>query len=88
MFRLMSPAHLRCCADVTGDEAFLRDKAWPVLSGVAEWVKSRVTKRRGKYEISCLNGYRRAQIALRQRRYSQIFRHEPFCLTLSPLLSD
>jgi hypothetical protein len=39
------------CADVTGDDAFLRDKAWPVLSGVAEWIKSRVTKRRGKYEI-------------------------------------
>src|ERR1700709_360728 len=33
------------CADVTGDDAVLRDKAWPVLSGVAEWTKSRVTKR-------------------------------------------
>jgi hypothetical protein len=39
------------CADVTGDEAFLREKAWPVLTGVAEWIKSRVTKRRGRYEI-------------------------------------
>jgi trehalose/maltose hydrolase-like predicted phosphorylase len=39
------------CADVTGDQAFLQEKAWPVLSGVAEWIKSRVTKRRGKYEI-------------------------------------
>jgi len=39
------------CADVTGSDAFLRHKAWPVLSGVAEWIKSRVTKRRGKYEI-------------------------------------
>ena len=44
------------CADVTGDEAFLRDKAWPVLSGVAEWVKSRVTKRLGKYEIRASMG--------------------------------
>ena len=44
------------CADVTGDDAFLRDKAWPVLSGVAEWVKSRVTKRRGKYEIRASMG--------------------------------
>jgi trehalose/maltose hydrolase-like predicted phosphorylase len=43
-------------ADVTGDEAFLRDKAWPVLSGVAEWIKSRVTKRRGKYEIRASMG--------------------------------
>jgi trehalose/maltose hydrolase-like predicted phosphorylase len=43
-------------ADVTSDEAFLLDKAWPVLSGVAEWVKSRVTKRRGKYEIRASMG--------------------------------
>jgi protein-glucosylgalactosylhydroxylysine glucosidase len=39
------------CADVTGSQAFLQEKAWPVLSGVAEWIKSRVTRRRGKYEI-------------------------------------
>lgn len=39
------------CANVTGGDAFLRDKAWPVLSGVAEWIKSRVSKRRGRYEI-------------------------------------
>ena len=44
------------CADVTGSDAFLRDKAWPVLSGVAEWIKSRVTKRRGKYEIRASMG--------------------------------
>ncbi|HEX2654168.1 MAG TPA: hypothetical protein VHN11_11025, partial [Xanthobacteraceae bacterium] len=43
-------------ADVTGDEGFLREKAWPVLSGVAEWVKSRVTKRRGRYEIQTSMG--------------------------------
>ncbi|MBV8426946.1 MAG: glycoside hydrolase family 65 protein [Hyphomicrobiales bacterium] len=39
------------CADVTGSDAFLRDKAWPVLSGVAEWIKSRVSQRRGRFEI-------------------------------------
>jgi trehalose/maltose hydrolase-like predicted phosphorylase len=44
------------CAHVTGDDAFLRDHAWPVLSGVAEWVKSRVTKRRGKYDIRASMG--------------------------------
>jgi protein-glucosylgalactosylhydroxylysine glucosidase len=44
------------CADVIGDDEFLRDKAWPVLSGVAEWVKSRVTKGRGKYEIRASMG--------------------------------
>ena len=31
-------------ADATGDEEFLRTKAWPVLSGVAEWLTSRVTR--------------------------------------------
>ena len=44
------------CADVTGDNAFLREKAWPVLSGVAEWIKSRVTKGRGKFEIRASMG--------------------------------
>ena len=52
---LISPA-FALCTDVTGDDALLRDKAWPVLSGVAEWVKSRVTKRRGKYEIRASMG--------------------------------
>src|SRR5947209_1313621 len=31
-------------ADVTGDLEYLREKAWPVLSGVANWITSRVTK--------------------------------------------
>ena len=43
-------------AEVTGDEVFLQDKAWPVLAGVAEWIKSWVTKRRGKYEIRASMG--------------------------------
>jgi hypothetical protein len=38
-------------ADVAGNEAFLRDKAWPVLVGVAEWIKSRVIKSARGYEI-------------------------------------
>lgn len=29
-------------ADATGDRAFLDEKAWPVLSGVADWIVSRV----------------------------------------------
>ena len=61
------------CADVTGDEAFLRDKAWPVLSGVAEWVKSRVTKWRGKYEIRASMGIAERKIALRQRDIHEYF---------------
>ncbi|QTC93343.1 glycoside hydrolase family 65 protein [Brevundimonas goettingensis] len=31
-------------ADVTGDEAFLKEAAWPVLSGVADWIVSRLTR--------------------------------------------
>ncbi len=30
-------------ADATGDFNFLNDKAWPVLSGVADWIVGRVT---------------------------------------------
>jgi len=38
-------------ADVTGDLEFLRTKAWPVLSGVAEWLTSRVTPTAKGYDI-------------------------------------
>jgi trehalose/maltose hydrolase-like predicted phosphorylase len=43
-------------ADVTGDPAFLRDKAWPVLAGVAEWIKSRVVESARGYEIRASMG--------------------------------
>jgi hypothetical protein len=35
----------------TGDGNFLRDKAWPVLSGVADWLTSRVHRGRKGWEI-------------------------------------
>lgn len=38
-------------ADATGDGLFLRDKAWPVLQGVAEWLEDRVDPVRGGYEF-------------------------------------
>lgn len=38
-------------ADVTGDERFLRERAAPVLAGVADWIESRVTKTARGYEI-------------------------------------
>jgi trehalose/maltose hydrolase-like predicted phosphorylase len=38
-------------ADASGDERFLRERAWPVLAGVAEWLESRVTGTRRGYEI-------------------------------------
>lgn len=38
-------------SDTTGDRRFLRDKAWPVISGVADWIVSRVAKTERGYEI-------------------------------------
>jgi trehalose/maltose hydrolase-like predicted phosphorylase len=38
-------------ADVTGDLEFLRTQAWPVLSGVADWLDSRVTPTAKGYDI-------------------------------------
>ena len=43
-------------ADVTGDEEFLRERAWPVLSGVAEWITSRAVKTRNGYEVRASMG--------------------------------
>lgn len=38
-------------ADVTGDEAFLVEDAWPVLSGVADWIVSRTTRTKRGLEV-------------------------------------
>ncbi len=38
-------------ADVTGDRDFLKSRAWPVLSGVATWLETRVTATGRGYEI-------------------------------------
>ncbi len=38
-------------SNVTGDERFLLEKAWPVLAGVSEWIKSRVTRGENGFEI-------------------------------------
>lgn len=38
-------------ADVTGDQAFLNEDAWPVLSGVADWIVSRTTRTSRGLEI-------------------------------------
>jgi hypothetical protein len=35
----------------TGDRKFARDEAWPVLSGVADWIESRVERTERGYEI-------------------------------------
>ncbi len=41
---------------VTGDLEFLREKAWPVLSGVADWIASRGTHNERGYEIRAAMG--------------------------------
>lgn len=38
-------------ADVTGDQAFLNEDAWPMLSGVADWIVSRATQTKRGLEI-------------------------------------
>ena len=38
-------------AQASGNGNFLRDKAWPVLSGVADWIASRAHKSRAGWEI-------------------------------------
>jgi trehalose/maltose hydrolase-like predicted phosphorylase len=43
-------------SQVTGDRAFEQDAAWPVVSGVAEWLVSRTTRTRRGAEIVGVNG--------------------------------
>jgi trehalose/maltose hydrolase-like predicted phosphorylase len=43
-------------ADITGDQAFLTDCAWPVLCGVADWIVSRVTRTPRGFEMLCVMG--------------------------------
>ena len=43
-------------AAVTGDLEFLRERAWPVLSGVANWVVSRVIETERGFEIRAAMG--------------------------------
>jgi len=41
---------------VTGDVEYLREKCWPILSGVANWITSRVKKTERGYEIKAAMG--------------------------------
>lgn len=43
-------------ADATGDKAFLDEDAWPVLSGVADWIISRATRTGRGLEIQRSTG--------------------------------
>jgi hypothetical protein len=43
-------------AHATGDEWFLREQAWPVLRGVADWITDRAERTKRGYEIRCAMG--------------------------------
>ncbi len=43
-------------SSVTGDLEYLREKSWPILSGVANWILSRVAKTDRGYEIKAAMG--------------------------------
>ena len=43
-------------ARVSGDTDFLREMAWPVMRGVAEWIESRVEQTERGYEILHITG--------------------------------
>jgi hypothetical protein len=43
-------------SSVTGDLEYLREKSWPILSGVANWILSRVKKTARGYEIKAAMG--------------------------------
>ena len=55
-------------AHATGDEHFLREQAWPVLAGVAEWITSRVTRTERGYEIRASMGIAEREQTDRQWR--------------------
>ncbi len=43
-------------ARLHNDDIFIREKAWPIISGVCRWIESRVTKTQRGYEIFHITG--------------------------------
>jgi hypothetical protein len=56
----------------TGDEYFLREQAWPVLHGVAEWICSRVLKTERGYEIRQVIGIDEGAVGVPNNAYTNI----------------
>jgi len=59
-------------ADVTGAREFRRDKAWPVLSGVADWIVSRVHHGPEGYEIRASMGIAERQAPVDNAAFSNM----------------
>jgi protein-glucosylgalactosylhydroxylysine glucosidase len=59
-------------AAVIGDAEFLREKAWPVLSGVAEWITTRVAKTRRGYEVRASMGIAERKQTVRNAAFTNM----------------
>ena len=59
-------------ADATNDPEFLPERAWPVLSGVAEWLECASTKDRTRLRDPALDGHRRAPTDLRNAAFTNM----------------
>lgn len=55
--------------DVTGDARFGREKAWPVLAGVAEWLTCRVTETPRGFEVKSSMGIAERDVAVDNPAY-------------------
>jgi trehalose/maltose hydrolase-like predicted phosphorylase len=56
----------------TGDENFLKQQAWPVIEGVAEWICSRVIKTKRGYEIHNVTGPDEELVNVNNNSYTNI----------------
>ena len=59
-------------AHVSGDLEFLRTRTWPVLSGVAEWITTRVTATRGGYDIRQSMGIAEREAAVNNAAFTNM----------------
>ena len=66
-------------ADATGDEAFLRDEAWPVLEGVADWIVSRLTRTARGYELKRATGPAEVPDPPDNDAFSLMLSHDVLC---------
>ncbi len=59
-------------ARVHGDEIFIKERAWPVLKGVCEWIESRVIKTDRGYEIHHITGIDEEHADVNNDSYSNL----------------
>lgn len=59
-------------AYASGEIEFLRDKAWPVLSAVSEWITTRVAKTRRGYEVRASMGIAERQDPVKNAAFTNM----------------